>query len=276
MHIIEQFTESKLSGRDNEDGLVVTPGFAAVIDGSTSKLPADEAPVPSTGRCAMLAVAAAVRTLPREADLPSALHHLTAAVLAAYPDEAARRQALRSAPHRYTCSAAIYSAARREVWLVGDCQCRVGGRTYTHPKAIDALLTEVRCDAVRYLLAHGHTREELLHRDLGRAFILDALREQTYFQNDISTANPFAYPVIDGTSIAPERVAIVPVGEARRLVLASDGYPVLYDTLAETEADLRRRLQRDPLCIDELPATKCWVAGQRSFDDRTYLGLSLI
>ena len=37
MKIIEQFIEGKRSQKECEDGIVVTPDFIAVIDGSTSK-----------------------------------------------------------------------------------------------------------------------------------------------------------------------------------------------------------------------------------------------
>lgn len=54
-------------------------------------------------------------------------------------------------------------------------------------------------------------------------------------------------------------------------MLASDGYPKLMPTLNESEAELQRLLEEDPLCIYENIATKGLNEGQTSFDDRSYI-----
>lgn len=275
MRIAESYIQGKFDDAARcEDGLTVTPHFAAVVDGSTSKraakYQAGAAEGTSGGRRAMETVVAALQTLNAEATMVEAARHLTAALRDATP-EAARTQA----ELRLTCSAAVFSLARREVWLFGDCQCRFGGRTYTNPKAVDVVLTRARCEAVRYLLAHGHTAEDIRRHDVGRAMIYDALREQTNFQNDPDVRNPFRYTVLDGFDIDTTTVPVLEVGTATRLILASDGYPVLCDALSETEAELARLLREDPLCIGENAATKCLMAGQVSFDDRAYLALEI-
>lgn len=265
MEIIESYVQGKLGQPQLcEDGYVVTDHFAAVVDGSTSKVGAHG------GLQAMRLTLTAIRSLPPAADKEEVLRRLTAAIAVHNPPQAATQAA-----YRLTCSAALYSRHWHTVWLIGDCQCRVGGRTYTHPKLVDRVLTQARCDAVRYLLDHGTSAESLRRNDLGRALIMDALREQTNFQNDPNPFNPFRYPVIDGRPIDPDAVPAIPLGPARRLILASDGYPVLADTLRDTEAGLRRLLQADPLCIGPNAATKCWMEGTESFDDRAFLSLSL-
>jgi len=271
MRIIEKSCIGKRTGTACEDGYAVTEHFAAVVDGSTSKSRRATANAgATTGFQAMRTVLAALPALPAEATKEEALAHFTSALRKATP-------CIESLPaeERPTCSAAIYSRLRREVWLMGDCQCRFGGQTHTHPKLIDTVLTQMRCDAVRYFLERGCTQTELLRNDRGRAFILDALREQTHFQNDPNPYNPFRYPVLDGTPVDPRFVPALDASRATTVVLASDGYPALFDTLAETEAHLHRLLGRDPLCIAENPATKCLVSGNRSFDDRTYLKLEI-
>lgn len=265
MKIIESYIQGK-QGRSElcEDGYVVTDHFAAVVDGSTSKVGAHG------GREAMRLTLDAIRGLPPAADKEEVLRRLTAAVAPHNPPQAATQAA-----YRLTCSAVLYSRHWHTVWLIGDCQCRLSGHTYTHPKLVDRVLTEARCEAVRYLLEHGASPAALRRNDLGRAFIMDALREQTNFQNDPNPRNPFRYPVIDGFPVDPAAVPAIPVGEATFLVLASDGYPVLHDTLQETEAELHRLLEADPLCIGPNAATKCWMEGTFSFDDRAYLSLRL-
>lgn len=271
MRIIEKSCIGKREGAACEDGYAVTEHFAAVVDGSTSKSRRATANAgETTGLRAMRTVLAALPSLPAEATKEEALTHFTSALRRATPNIETL-----PAEERPTCSAAIYSRLRREVWLIGDCQCRFGGQTHTHPKLIDTVLTQVRCDAVRHFLERGRTQAELLRNDRGRAFILDALREQTNFQNDPNPHNPFSYPVLDGTPVAPHSVPALDAACATVIVLASDGYPALFDTLAGTEAHLHRLLRHDPLCIAENPATKCIVSGNRSFDDRTYLKLEI-
>lgn len=263
MRIIEHFIKGKRPNQSLcEDGWVVTNDFAAVVDGSTSKVAGRNG-----GRMAMELVCEALRKLPADADKEQMLTWLTEAVAAHNVPEA---QA--NAAYRLTCSAVVFSRARRVVWMVGDCQCRMGGRTLTNGKRVDDILTKARVGAAHYLLEHGHSLAELQQNDLARALNMDALREQTNFQNDTNVCNPYRYAVIDGTPIDP---ALVPEWEVpqdeHELILASDGYPALYDAWQQTESHLRELLKRDPLCINENAATKGLMAGNDSFDDRCYL-----
>ena len=80
-------------------------------------------------------------------------------------------------------------------------------------------------------------------------------------------------------AVTEERLSEVPVTFADRnaacVIMASDGYPVLADTLEETERLLACSLAEDPLRIGEHPSTKGVAAGNESFDDRTYLRIKL-
>ena len=74
MQIIEYFIQGKRNNAQLcEDGWVVTPHFAAVVDGSTSKVAGRNG-----GRMAMELVCKAMHTLPPLADKATMLHHLTA------------------------------------------------------------------------------------------------------------------------------------------------------------------------------------------------------
>lgn len=267
MRIVEQFVQGKLGEAALcEDGIAVTPHFAAVVDGSTSKVPGRHG-----GREAMRIVCEALRTLAPDAGKREMLRHFTRALAAHNIPEAKS-----DAAYRLTCSAVVYSQARRTVWMVGDCQCRFDGATYTNNKLVDAILTEVRCGVLRHLIASGYSQDELRRRDLGREFIADALRDQTNFQNDPNPGNPYRYAVLDGTPVDEELVREIPVPPgAGQLILASDGYPLVGDTLEESERELRRLLAADPLCMTANAATKGWREGNASFDDRCYLRLAL-
>ena len=266
MNIIEQFSIGKRRGTPCEDGWIVTPDFAAVVDGSTAKIkiaPGQESP----GHLAMRLVCAAIEQLPATITMEEALPLLSRAI--------AEDKTYAESHYRPTCSAVIYSQHRQEVWFVGDCQARWNNRTYIFEKPVDHLLTDIRCRAIHHYLKHGYTEEDIRKEDKGRAFIFDALCEQLHFQNDPNPYNPFRYPVIDGQPIDPAKVPVLPVGDAHELILASDGYPEVLNTLEETETALEEVLEKDPLCINENPATKCLVKGNRSFDDRTYLRLEI-
>lgn len=267
MKILQEFLQGKRTDQSLcEDGWVVTPDFAAVVDGSTSKVAGRHG-----GREAMRIVCEAIRTLPPDADRRAMLQMLTAALASHLPPEAAT-----DAAWRLTCSAVVFSRRRRVVWMVGDCQCRFGGTTHTNGKLVDQLLTQMRCDIVHHLLQHGHSAEALRRHDLGRDFIQDALKDQTNFQNDPDPLNPYAYAVLDGTAVDERRVPelAVPPSEST-LILTSDGYPVVLDTLEESERELQRLLHDDPLCIGENAGTKGWAEGNLSFDDRCYVKLQL-
>ena len=214
------------------------------------------------------------QTLAEEAGMEEAAVRLTQAIADVYEANGIKEKVKSEPENRLTCSAVIWSNRRREIWMFGDCRCRVKGRTFTNPKKVDDVLAGIRSDVLRYLTAHGHSVEELQTRDIGREMIFDALRDQCAFQN-AESVNPYRYTVLDGFRVDPQTVPVVRAGEATEIVLATDGYPVLYDTLAETEACLRETLKNDPLCFNSNPATKGVMKGNESFDDRTYLRLAI-
>ena len=80
------------------------------------------------------------------------------------------------------------------------------------------------------------------------------------------------YAVIDGFPIPQQFVPVITLDfQPWEIVLASDGYPFLAPTLAETEALLEAQRQNDPLNIGKFKATKAFVEGNNSFDDRSYI-----
>lgn len=298
MNVLEVYSQGKRGVPELcEDGYVVTADFAAVVDGSTSKrskafsdgksfngalseaspsgggLEGAEESLEGTetsGHLAKRIALAAIKTLPTTADVAEAVQAITTALRMQWHTGAEFDAALRP-----TCSAVIFSRTRREVWMIGDCQCRFLGATYTNPKLVDSILARTRSEVLHYLLVHGHSVESLRHYDIGRAIIYDALREQTNFQNDPNLCNPYRYAVLDGSEVDLRLVRVLPLGSASQLILASDGYPILSDTLTESEAALSRLLRQDPLCIDDFAATKGLMDGNCSFDDRTFLRLSI-
>ena len=166
---------------------------------------------------------------------------------------------------RLQVSAIIYSSQRREVWSFGDCSVKVNDKLYKHIRTGDKLLSELRAFYTElYLLKNGIITD----KDPGREAILPLLKEFPSMANQVGE---FGYDVINGGDICTDRIVIYPVKAGDRIILASDGYPELFDTIEETEKYLFHMLEKDHLCIHELRATKGVRMGNQSFDDRSYI-----
>lgn len=167
---------------------------------------------------------------------------------------------------RLAASAVIFSRLRREIWMIGDCQCLINGQHYENPKPSEAILAKMRADEVEHLLANGHTVDELLLDDIARPTIIPTMLQ--YMREGQNKT----YAVIDGFDIPLNCVRQITLTfEPFELVLASDGYPTLHPTLAESEAALAHQLETDPLNIGSFQATKACMKGNNSFDDRAYI-----
>ncbi len=80
------------------------------------------------------------------------------------------------------------------------------------------------------------------------------------------------YAVIDGFPIPQQCVRVITLDfQPWEIVLASDGYPFLLPTLAESEQRLEQQRRDDPLNIGTFKATKAFLPGSNSFDDRAYI-----
>jgi len=166
---------------------------------------------------------------------------------------------------RLTASAVVYSRRRRELWFVGDCQALVGGALYENPKPYEERLAAQRAREVQRLLAAGKSEADLLARDEARAAIIPQMLQEMQQQN-------VTYAVIDGFPIPEAHVPVLPLNfQPWEVVLASDGYPFLCPTLAESEERLQQQAHDDPLNIGTFKATKAFTPGYNSFDDRCYI-----
>ena len=146
---------------------------------------------------------------------------------------------------RLTCSAVVYSRLNREIWMVGDCQCMINGELFDNPKPAEAELAAMRAEEVKRLLATGVTQDELLRNDTARPVIIPRMLETMREQN-------VSYSVIDGFPIARQHVR---------------------PTLAESEEELQKLREEDPLNIGRFQATKAFHPDFNSFDDRSYIRL---
>lgn len=262
MEVIEQLLVGKQSDETCEDGIVVTDNHIAVIDGSTSKTSSRVCRFMANGRFAMQLVSDVLASLPAQTTLSQFCRIVTEAVADAYDYYNQPQSEIEKHPEkRLTCSAAIYNKWHREVWLVGDCQCIVGGRLYENGKPEEALYAEKRS---RYIKDHHLSVDDVRQHDFGRDQIIPELIASMMHQNK-------TYAVIDGTPIYINGIKTVHVPSNSDVVLATDGYPFLCETLAESESKLQQLLLDDPLLISRFKATKAYMLGNRSFDDRAYI-----
>lgn len=266
MEIIEQALIAKNPNKKSEDGIVVTSDFIAVIDGSTSKTKRRHCPLMTNGRYAMLLISRYIRKMPANTSSHQFCVGVTRALRRHYWLRFPVERMQQHPEERLCASAIIFSRMRREIWLVGDCHCLINGIYHDNPKPYEQNLAEIRARKVRELLMQGMTQDELRKSlDPAREVIIPTMLEVMKNQNK-------TYAVIDGFPIPETKVSIILLDfQPWEIVLASDGYPKLGKTLEETEAMLDKQRKNDPLNIGEFKATKAFIEGNNSFDDRSYI-----
>lgn len=273
MKVIESKIEGKKSPESCEDGLVVTADFIAVIDGSTSKTPHHLSPDMKNGRYAMVLISEYIQhELKPESTVEDFCEGVTSYIYnKVYRQQGIEKQMQAHPEERLTASAILYSKAKNEVWMVGDCQAIIDGKLYENNKPFEDIVARRRVELIR----RGFTPQEA--RKTIEPLLIQAMLEG---QNK-------TYTVIDGFPIYQKGVKVVSLNAPQKnvetdvadslplptkeIVLASDGYPFLKPTLTESEEALAHLLAYDPQCTHEFIATKGIVVGNKSFDDRTYI-----
>lgn len=236
-----------------------------MIDGSTSKTASHITYGMTNGRYCMTLIREYVERADKALACPDFCKGVTDYVRSHYPPELMPH--LEHHPEdRLTASCIVYSNHRREIWMVGDCQCLVGGAYYDNPKPDEARIAAKRAEMAHRLLDSGKaTVAQLRNVDTARLAIVKDLIKSMENQNK-------TYAVVDGFDIPLNKVRIISLyNTADEVVLATDGYPYLLPTLADSETALKEQLDADPLNIGAFKATKGCMAGNNSFDDRTYI-----
>lgn len=263
MKIIESF----LCGKENnpltcEDGIFISDKMIAIIDGVTAK--SEYLWNGKKSGCFAKDVLMEY--------LQTGVEHLTAMELFTGMDSVLRdcigeQEQILHMKEYPRASVIVYNDIYKEVWMYGDCQCRIGDSVYTHEKKVDTLNAMLRAYHLERFLLQGMTVEELAKEDLGRVAILDNLNSQFAFENKVGQ---FGYPVLNGMGIEASMMKVYSVSVGEEVILASDGYPVLGTSFAESEEYLKRVLREDPMCFRMHPSTKGLQEGNVSFDDRAF------
>lgn len=162
----------------------------------------------------------------------------------------------------------IFDCQTKTVIDYGDCRCKIGNKVYLHIKEIDEILSQKRAKINQQYLSNGKSTEELMKDDIGRKEISADLLKQFSYEN---IPGKYGYPVLNGEKICEEMIKIYPVKEGNKVILCTDGYPVVGKSWEESEAILEEILIKDPLLIGEYKSTKGIQPGANSFDDRTWV-----
>lgn len=267
--VIETFIQGKVSQELCEDALCLSDGFAAVIDGVTSKSDF-RYEGKTTGKLAAELVLKVLEGLKKDADAGQFISQVNREMEAFYKEVAfpysREEQGLQA-----VC--AVYSESRREIWLIGDCQVCVDGVCYFNPKPSDEILAQMRSLVLNIVRAQSpedfySQKTQRMARELIEPWIL----RSTVFANDSGTA--YGYSVLNGREIPKALIRVIPLDEREHeIILTSDGYPRVEPTLEQSEAALERVLREDRECCSLYRSTKGVKEGCRSFDDRTYIRL---
>lgn len=266
MRIIERQLIGKQSQETCEDGIVTSDNFIAVIDGSTSKTPLCISSNMKNGRYAMLLISSYIEQMPPQISLKEFCDGITDVFWQIYKQYELDLKRLEENPQeRITASAVIYSAHHREIWMVGDCQCMVDGKLYENPKPYEEELARRRAD----IILNTSDKDSFRNHDTARVQIIPDMLLAMQEQNK-------TYAVIDGFPIPYKKIKVIKTKiENKEIVLASDGYPFLCPTLAESEHLLNEQIILDPLNIHRFKATKGITEGNISFDDRAYIRFTI-
>jgi len=266
IEILEQLVVGKKSQETCEDGIIVTENHIAVIDGSTSKTHIRINPSESNGRFCMELVKTCIRNLPLNVSHIKFCEIVTKYIKDIYKTYNLDSYILLNHPEeRLTCSAIVYSVKRKEVWMIGDCQCLIDGVKYENKKPFEDINAEKRSN---YIHKHQLSKDEIRINDKGRWYIVNDIINSMKYQN-------ISYAVIDGTNIYIPGVKVLNVEKSHEIVLASDGYPFLKPTLKQSEDALFHLLKEDPMCIRLYKATKGLMKGYNSFDDRAFIRFTI-
>ena len=253
-----------------EDGFYANEFYAVMIDGAGT-------PSPKTfhgkkgGRYIMELIRDSISYMITNHNRITFLEELSQIVLKDYEQNGWLEELKENLLLRPTASLAVYSSLHKEVWFYGDCKALIEGVQHENPKFIDDVMLQARKLFIEGEIQRGKTTDELREEDTGRRFIEPLLERQRLFQNRNFNSS-FSYACFDGFGFQAEQIKVVNVPpSATCVVLSTDGYAVLKNTLEETERLLHQQLERDPLAIHELLGFQPVKKGFNSFDDRAYM-----
>ncbi len=261
--ISDAVTIQKSSNTPNEDAYVISDHYVAIVDGSTSKSPYTGVP---PGKLATDAISSVLSSIKSNLTARQCVDLLTECV------SSIRREG----GDTPSASVAIVSLAAREIWVVGDANVRVGNTNRYFRHYGERHTSGMRAYYLTALIQQGLSVESILAGDdPGRELILPMLKEESKLRN-VDLPGRWYWGSIDGTYVPERHIKRIDLPtDPVTICLASDGYQRLFDSFEQTERVLRDSVTRDPLMIAMHPETKGVYRDQSSFDDRTYVKMTI-
>lgn len=268
--IIEKFITSKTgNNEDCEDGLFINEHFVAVVDGATSKHNI-RYHNKTGGQIARDTILDVLDNVAADIRLSKLIEILTLRIKKFYIDNNILHEVSLNPSQRISASMIIYSKHYHYLWVIGDCQALVSTKLIQNRKKIDQIISHARSIHLHEELK-TKSLDSLLKYDTSREYIKPLLISQSGFQNS-SEKNEYNYAVLDGFKVSLRHIKKHRLLETdTEIILASDGYPMLFNTLSKTEERLKEIISEDPLCYKIYKSTKGIVKNNISFDDRTYI-----
>jgi hypothetical protein len=271
--LVEQFVQGKSPDPNKcEDFVWFSDHYVVVVDGSSIRGRDFEGK--TSGRFIAEAILEGVQRLAPGLDMETAVRQINAHVRAriGYRDDAE----IRATAPRPTASVSIVSFDRMEFWGIGDTMLQIDGKDIDLSKKIDHITTAARVAWVKFERMKGRSIEDLLADTGDLDSIQPLLQRQHRAMNNID-GDDLAYANFDGSDDVIQLIKVIPLPPGcREIIMASDGYPKLFNTLAASEAELIRVLREDPLMIRLYPQVKGLRPGLLSFDDRCYMRLARV
>jgi hypothetical protein len=254
MTIIEQSNIPK--NKISEDLVFINEHYIAVIDGVTSssgKIYENHTP----GRMATILLEKKLSVLPHDYSGEQIMFHLNNFIKQYYYEN----NLIPETNKRIQAVIAIYSKYRNQIFRLGDINVLANNKLYKPHTHFSDLLAEVRS-----LYIELSIKDNSYEDDIGRELILPILKKQSLLANN--TNSKYGYGVLDGLSFDKSFIETIDIID-NEIVLASDGYPILENTLKKSENRLKDILKKDPLLYQDFKSTK-GLQGI-SFDDKSYI-----
>lgn len=261
--IVETFSLGKNKNQDlNEDGLFINDKLIAVIDGTTDKQNIS-INNQSGGVVAKNLIIKKLNDFSGEENSTSIIKILIAYLAKEIPLEIYGK---------ISATVIILNLIKKEIIIFGDSKLLIDNCEIDNSKEIDSVISYKRANIIKELLKEGYNEEDLLKYDLSREKIKVDLINQLQYENKQGI---YGYGVITNDLKDIDNVEsfikVIPLNNVKEVVMASDGYPILLNSLKRSEYELNKVIRNDPLCYKQFKSTKGVYNGLNSFDDRTYI-----
>jgi glycerophosphoryl diester phosphodiesterase len=275
---IEMFTMGK-KGTEvlNEDAIFVSDRFIAAIDGCTSKSKKSFDGV-SGGKVATNLIIEVLEKCSStdHVDLDLIMNNIKKSFADFYKaNDMYEQNGFVNPVDKIAASMVIYMKQENALYFIGDCQAGfiVAGQ-FQHidnKKRTSQLHAEMRAYIIQSYIKLGINQEsDLQSNDFARDILLPHIANEAVFANDPNSE--FGYPVINGDNVPSSLIRKVDIpNDCKEVVLATDGYPMLFKTLNESEEHLKMSIEQDPFCYKLTHETKGIGDGLVAGDDRAYV-----